>query len=128
MIWNFLKIRPSSCPIIHGMLSLFATMHGPVRQGSLLDDRNRIAWNPNRRRVYAVMGMSRPSTPVRVRERSTFFAESSWLPTVPTVNQPRTHFLTGRPRVAAHLLFLRSVRRRTMDSGRDKRTPVPSGS
>ena len=126
-MWNFLKTEPSSCPIIHGMLSLFATRHGPVRHCALLDDRNRIAWNTDRRRVYAVTGTSRPSPPGRFRAHSTFFAKSNWLPRVPSVSQPRPHFLTARPRVAAHLLCLRSVRTRTMESGRDKRTPVPSG-
>jgi hypothetical protein len=127
-MWNFLKTGPSSCPIIHGTLSLFVTRHGPVRHCALLDDRNRIAWNPDRRRVYAITGTSRPSPPGRVRAHSTFLAKSNWLPRVPSVSQPHTHFLTARPRVAEHLLCLRSVRRRTMESGLDKRTAVPSAS
>ena len=128
MLWNFLKTGPSSCPIIQGMLSLFVTRHGPVRHCALLHNGNRIAWNTDRRSVYAVTGMSRPSPPGRVPAHSTFFAKSNWLSRFPRVIQPRAHFLTARPRVAAHLFCLRSVRRRTVESGRDKRTPVPSGS
>jgi hypothetical protein len=128
VMWNLLKTGPSSCPTIHGMLPLFAGRHSPVRPCALLDDTNRLVWNTDRRHVYAITGMSRPSPPGRVRAHSKFFAKSNWFPRVPNRRKTRAHFLTARPRVAAHLLGLRKVRRRTMKSGRDKRTPVPSES
>jgi hypothetical protein len=81
--------------------------------------------SPGTQCFYAITDISRSSPPGPVRAHSTFFAKSNWLPRVPTVNLPRAHFPTGCPRVAAHLLCLRSVRRRTIET---RRTPVPSGS
>lgn len=46
---------------------LYATRRNPMRYYVLLDDSNRLASNPERRRLPAITGMSWPSPPVRTQ-------------------------------------------------------------
>jgi len=128
VMWNFLKTGPSSCPIIHGMLSLFATRQGPVWHCALPDIRNLIAWNTDRRRVYAVMGMSRPSPPGRVRAHWTFGAESNWLPQSPKF-EPASRTLPDSASTRRCAPVVPAECATPYDGFRSRqRTPVPSGS